>query len=200
MDMLAHENAVLDINNLLEISKDAGLENTGIRCVCRMSKITIGAAIWLKHLKNGLIRTFRRCEISQLCGFPNIIFYQQVVEPDECLLDIKGKSYSLRDAIRDESYSQKSLVIGVFMTFFDVHVNRIPYSGRLSYRELDPIDTLNHPMLDVERALLDELRIPLESAGYLHHNQRMVNTIIYASQLSQSYHVLQIADYDVSCI
>src|SRR5260363_397238 len=162
MDMLAHENAVLDINNLLEISKDAGLENTGIRCVCRMSKITIGAAIWLKHLKNGLIRTFRRCEISQLCGFPNIIFsvipsrltyldcqyffspadgiilYQQVVEPDECLLDIKGKSYSLRDAIRDESYSQKSLVIGVFMTFFDVHVNRIPYSGRLSYRELDP--------------------------------------------------------------
>ncbi|CCD29385.1 Putative phosphatidylserine decarboxylase [Candidatus Glomeribacter gigasporarum BEG34] len=129
-----------------------------------------------------------------------IILYQQVVEPDECLLDIKGKSYSLRDAIRDESYSQKSLVIGVFMTFFDVHVNRIPYSGRLSYRELDPIDTLNHPMLDVERALLDELRIPLESAGYLHHNQRMVNTIIYASQLSQSYHVLQIADYDVSCI
>src|SRR5260363_222555 len=116
-----------------------------------------------------------------------IILYQQVVEPDECLLDIKGKSYSLRDAIRDESYSQKSLVIGVFMTFFDVHVNRIPYSGRLSYRELDPIDTLNHPMLDVERALLDELRIPLESAGYLHHNQRMVNTIIYASQLSQ-YH------------
>src|SRR5260364_68276 len=66
--------AFLDINNLLEISKDAGLENTGIRCVCRMSKITIGAAIWLKHLKNGLIRTFRRCEISQLCGFPNIIF------------------------------------------------------------------------------------------------------------------------------
>src|SRR5260363_28987 len=74
MDMLAHENAVLDINNLLEISKDAGLENTGIRCVCRMSKITIGAAIWLKHLKNGLIRTFRRCEISQLCGFPNFFF------------------------------------------------------------------------------------------------------------------------------
>lgn len=128
-----------------------------------------------------------------------VILYQKVVEPDERLLDIKGKSYSLYDAIQDESYSQKSLVIGIFMTFFDVHVNRIPYSGRLSYRELDLIDTFNHPMLNVENTLLDELRIPLESAEYLHHNQRMLNTI-YAPQLGQSYHVLQIADYDVNRI
>src|SRR5260363_29892 len=95
MDMLAHENAVLDINNLLEISKDAGLENTGIRCVCRMSKITIGAAIWLKHLKNGLIRTFRRCEISQLCGFPNIIF--SVIQVG-WLISILSTSFRLQTA------------------------------------------------------------------------------------------------------
>jgi phosphatidylserine decarboxylase len=128
-----------------------------------------------------------------------IILYQRAVEPDECLVDIKGKPYSLREAMRDRSYCWPSLVIGVFMTFFDVHVNRVPYSGRLSYRELDPIDTLNHPMLEIEKKLLEELRISTEDAVYLHHNQRMVNRID-SPVLGQPYYVLQIADYDVDSI
>jgi phosphatidylserine decarboxylase len=128
-----------------------------------------------------------------------IIVYQSVVQPDECLVDIKGKPYSLRQALRDDSYCWPSLVIGVFMTFFDVHVNRVPYSGLLSYRELDPIDTLNHPMLEVEKGLLEELRIRTDKAVYLHHNQRMVNRIDSLA-LGQSYYVLQIADYDVDSI
>ena len=128
-----------------------------------------------------------------------IILYQRAVQPDECIVDIKGRSYSLRDALRDPHYDAPSLVIGIFMTFFDVHVNRIPYSGHLSYRQLDPIDTYNHPMLDVEKSILGELRIASDTLGYLHFNQRMVNRI-YSSTLGQSYYVLQIADYDVDCI
>ncbi len=128
-----------------------------------------------------------------------VIIYQETVQPDEAIVEIKGKAYSLREALRDPHYQAPSLVIGIFMTFLDVHVNRIPFPGQLSYKELDPIDTYNHPMLDVEKALFDELRIPTESMEYLHHNQRMVNRI-YASELGQSYYVLQIADYDVDCI
>src|SRR5688572_6346733 len=78
-----------------------------------------------------------------------IILYQRTVEPDECIVDIKGKPYSLLDALRDPTYDRRSLVIGIFMSFFDVHINRVPYPGRLSYRELDTIDTYNHPMLEV---------------------------------------------------
>jgi phosphatidylserine decarboxylase len=85
------------------------------------------------------------------------------------------------------------------MTFYDVHVNRVPYPGRLSYRELDPIDTYNHPMLEVEREILEDLRVSTDSLEYLHHNQRVVNRI-YSVQLGATYHVLQIADYDVDCI
>src|SRR5439155_581718 len=44
-----------------------------------------------------------------------------------------------------------------------------------------------------------ELHINLESAGYLHQNQRVVNRVD-ASELDQSYYVLQIADYDVDSI
>jgi phosphatidylserine decarboxylase len=128
-----------------------------------------------------------------------IIIYQKEVRPDESIVDIKGRRYTLRDALRDPHYDAPSLVIGIFMTFFDVHVNRIPYSGLLSYKELDPIDTHNHPMLDVEKSIFDELRIRPDSLEYLHHNQRVLNRI-YSSELGGSYYVLQIADYDVDCI
>jgi phosphatidylserine decarboxylase len=128
-----------------------------------------------------------------------IILYQKTVAPDEPIVDIKGKSYSLRDAIRDQRYDQTSLVVGIFMTFFDVHVNRIPFAGRLSYKLLEPIDTYNHPMLEVERAILEELRVSLASARYLHCNQRVLNRVD-SVHLSQAYYMLQIADYDVDSI
>lgn len=128
-----------------------------------------------------------------------IILYQEVVKPDECLVEIKGKSYCVRDALRDPHFEGDSLVIGIFMTFYDVHVNRVPYSGLLSYKLLDPITTHNHPMLEVEKNILDQLHVGPAALEYLHHNERMVNRV-YAPDLRQSYYMLQIADYDVNCI
>jgi phosphatidylserine decarboxylase len=128
-----------------------------------------------------------------------IIVYQREVRPEEAIVTIKGKDYTLRDALRDPEYSAPSLVIGIFMTFFDVHVNRIPYPGQLSYKELDPIDTYNHPMLDVETGIFEDLRLPTDTLEYLHHNQRMVNRV-FSSDLGLTYYMLQIADYDVDCV
>jgi phosphatidylserine decarboxylase len=128
-----------------------------------------------------------------------VILYQRTVDPDEVIVELKGRNYSLQDALRDPSFDRRCLVIGIFMTFFDVHVNRIPFSGRLSYRALDPIDTLNHPMLDVEKDILDDLRVSAERAEYLHYNQRMVNRVD-STALGQSYYLLQVADYDVDSI
>ena len=128
-----------------------------------------------------------------------IVVYQQTVMPHEPIVDIKGKSYSLQDAIRDPSYDRESLVIGVFMTFVDVHINRIPFPGRVSYKELEDIGTHNQPMLAVEKSLLKHLRLDTSAAAYLHTNQRMLNRV-YAPALGQSYFILQIADYDVNSI
>jgi len=128
------------------------------------------------------------------------ILYQMVVEPTEAIVDIKGKAYSLQDALFDSTYNQKSIVASIFMAGWDVHINRIPYSGRLSYRLLDPIATYNHSMLDMERAILEEVEhLPLEEATYMRHNQRMVNRID-STQLGQSYYIIQIADYEVNCV
>ncbi len=128
-----------------------------------------------------------------------VILYQKEVDPDESIVDIKGVSYSLRDALRDGSYDKRSLVIGIFMTFYDVHINRVPYPGRLSYRMLEPIDTYNHPMLALEKTILDELRVPAAGEVYMRQNQRMLNRI-ECTDLGLTYYVLQIADYDVDSI
>lgn len=128
-----------------------------------------------------------------------MILYQRTVAPDARIVDIKGRAYSLRRAMRDDTYDRVSLVIGIFMTFYDVHINRLPYPGRISYRLLEPIESLNHPMLDVEKSLIDDLRIDMRGAGYLHNNQRMLNRV-YAPNLREWYYILQVADYDVDCI
>ncbi|CAA9481172.1 MAG: Phosphatidylserine decarboxylase [uncultured Solirubrobacterales bacterium] len=128
-----------------------------------------------------------------------VVLYQEEVGPSDSIVDIKGKPYSLREALREPNFDRPSLVIGIFMTFFDVHINRVPYPGRLSYRQLDPIDTLNHPMLEVEENILEDLRVAPSRAEYLRHNQRMVNRIETPGS-EGPYYVLQIADYDVDSI
>ncbi len=86
-----------------------------------------------------------------------IILYAKKVTPDESIVDIKGKPYSLNTAMRDKDYDRESLVIGIFMTFYDVHINRIPYAGRLSYKELEPISSYNYPMLNVEKDIVNDI-------------------------------------------
>ena len=58
-----------------------------------------------------------------------IILYQREVRPEQPIVNIKGRPYSLRDALCNPGFQHECLVIGVFMTFFDVHVNRLPYPG-----------------------------------------------------------------------
>ncbi len=128
-----------------------------------------------------------------------IILYATPVSPDAELVQIKGRPYALRTALRDPTFDRECLVVGIFMTFYDVHVNRVPYAGRLNYRELDPIDTFNYPMIEVEKDLLEELAPYTRRAGYLFNNQRVVNRI-FSIDLGQAYYVLQVADYDVDCI
>jgi phosphatidylserine decarboxylase len=128
-----------------------------------------------------------------------IILYQKVVQQDEGILDIKGKQYTISEAIREKDIDGSFLVIGIFMTLYDVHINRIPYPGRLSYRELDPLCCTNYPMLDVEKGLLENFHFESKNAVYLHYNQRMLNKI-FSPELNLCYYILQIADYDVDSI
>jgi len=55
------------------------------------------------------------------------ILYQKVVDsPEDPVIEIKGVNYTLKDVLQDPDYNKPALVIGIFMSFYDVHINRIP--------------------------------------------------------------------------
>ena len=117
----------------------------------------------------------------------------------EQVLEIKGIDYTLQDVMGDKDYNQPSLVIGIFMSFYDVHINRIPYSGiLLNINRLEPIESTNKPMLAVEKDILNKVINP-NNMDYLKYNERVLNTI-YNSSLDYTYYIVQIADEDVNVI
>ena len=127
------------------------------------------------------------------------ILYQKFVEDaNDPIIEIKGVNYTLQDVLQDKTYNKPSLVIGIFMSFYDVHINRIPYPGVLSYKLLDPIESMNKPMLATEKDILD-MAINPNNMEYLKYNERMRNTI-YSTKLDYTYHLVQIADEDVNVI
>jgi len=126
------------------------------------------------------------------------IIYQKVVQPSEAVVEIKGINYTLKDVMSDDEYDKPSLVIGIFMSFYDVHINRIPYGGILKYKPLEPIESTNKPMLAVEKDILNKVINP-DNMEYLKYNERMSNTV-YVPSLDYTYHIIQIADEDVNVI
>ena len=84
------------------------------------------------------------------------------------------------------------------MSFYDVHINRIPYGGVLKYKNLEPIESTNKPMLAVEKDILNKVINP-NNMDYLKFNERMSNEV-YVPSLDYTYHIIQIADEDVNVI
>ncbi len=126
------------------------------------------------------------------------ILYQKVVQPGEQVLEIKGIDYTIQDVMGDKDYNQPSLVIGIFMSFYDVHINRIPYGGVLKYKHMEPIESMNKPMLAVEKDILNKVINP-NNMEYLKYNERMFNQV-YVPSLDYTYYLIQIADEDVNVI
>lgn len=127
------------------------------------------------------------------------ITYARVVQPDERLVQVKGVQYTVRELLRDKSYNHTSLVVGVYMTFLDVHFNRMPTDGWLEYKFLPPIDGYNLSMRMIEEALLSG-RVPDFSSGtYLVKNQRCVCTV-RSPHYDKPIYIVQIADEEVDRI
>jgi len=85
-----------------------------------------------------------------------IILYQKVVAKDDgAIIEVKGRNFTLHDLLQKD-LEQPALVIGVFMTAADVHVNRVPMDGILRYERVEHIYTRNLPMLWVEEMLTEQ--------------------------------------------
>lgn len=126
------------------------------------------------------------------------ILYAKQVKADEEIVEIKGKNFTLKHLIGDNDFNQDAIVIGIFMTMCDVHINRVPYGGMITYKRLDPITTSNKPMLSQEFDIFDG-DPKSEHLDYLFENERMLN-IISVPKLKYKYYVIQIADSEVDVI
>jgi phosphatidylserine decarboxylase len=120
-----------------------------------------------------------------------------VTDPSKPILQVKGRYYSLQDIFEDRQYTLPSLVLEIFMTSWDVHINRISMAGNLSYKELPAISSVNYPMMKTEKNILKGIIGDPEQIQYMKSNQRVLNTV---KTVNQTYYILQVADRDASVI
>ena len=128
-----------------------------------------------------------------------VLYTKDVVNPED-FLDIKGKEYSLKDMLADQSYDLPALVIGIFMSYLDVHINRVPVSCYyLSRRETNQIHTHGVSMVMVENELLEDFNYEKTDLDYLVYNEKHVS-MFYSTAINGRFYIVQTADRDVDVI
>lgn len=144
---------------------------------------------------NRPIYTDSSCFYAPADGF---VVYSEVVKPNEDVVKIKGVDYTV-NALLQEEIEQPCLVIGIFMTALDVHVNRLPTDGFVKHEKMDAIKVNNLSMREIEKQILKGLKLDYNQMQYALYNARMKNRI-YCPRISQHYWIVQIADYEVDVI
>lgn len=134
-------------------------------------------------------------------GADGIIIYQEVVKPNERILEIKGKNYTVSDILMNNNLPNINYyVIGVFMTLYDVHINRMPTDGILKWKHLNSIQSYNLPMIFMEKGIFsNDINYKTQDHSYLFNNERRLNEIYYLKK-DIKYNAVQIADLDVDTI
>jgi phosphatidylserine decarboxylase len=133
--------------------------------------------------------------LSPADGF---VLYSKEVDPDEDIIDVKGGEYTVNTLLREE-IKERCLIVGIFMTCIDPHVNRIPTNGFLSFEKLPCLKVTNLSMRPIERAIFDKMQINYNDCRYAFYNEAYKNTIL-APRLDQKYYLVQIADFEVDVI
>lgn len=127
-----------------------------------------------------------------------ILVFQKEVEATEPIVEVKGKFFTPQCLLDDFEYTNRSLIISVYMTSYSVHYNRMPTSGFITYGTLECLKTNNLPMLYFEKKILQNI-VDFNECEYLFYNERRVSTI-YVPKMNYTYYIVQTADLDVNCI
>lgn len=129
-----------------------------------------------------------------------IVIHADVIDDPAIPVEIKGANYSIAELVAPfEPFDEPCAVVGIFMTFYDVHINRMPSSGAVNWRMAESVKSYNRPMLFVENDVLDDDMRDAYTAesAYLKDNARCVNRI---GNGDLYYDLVQIADLDVDVI
>lgn len=136
-----------------------------------------------------------------------IINQKFVTNLNDPLMVIKGKEYSLKYALGNNDKAIETIekaggafVCDIFMTFYSVHINRVPVDSFLSYEKISCAESYNKSMLDVEENLFKgKFDKAIQNLEYMFTNERVLSTC-HAPGLGINYFMVQIADVDVNSI
>ena len=129
-----------------------------------------------------------------------VLYAHNIVEPTDNIIEIKGRNFTLRDLLDDPKYDEPSLVIGIFMTFYSVHINRIPTNGYLVEEHFTPfIYTHGISMYQLEQDIFGKKAFDNSTLEYLFCNERKIITV-YSPIIKDNYYLIQVADKDVNVI
>jgi len=105
------------------------------------------------------------------------VVYVRSVPPAVPVISIKqNKSVLLKDIMKEDVVEEK-LLIGIFMSPFDVHYNRSPLSGEVAFVRHYPPETRNHHMGSMHwRSILKKIPI-YQNSIHIVANERTVTKI-----------------------
>jgi len=126
------------------------------------------------------------------------ILYSNVVKPDEDIISVKGMDYTVNELMQ-EKIKERCMVIGIFMAYVDVHINRIPTNGWVKYEKLDSLKANELSMRTMENHILKEFEVKYDNIEYALYNMRVKNRI-FCPWIQQHYWLIQIADFEVDVI
>jgi phosphatidylserine decarboxylase len=127
------------------------------------------------------------------------IISQSRVAPAGDVIEAKGVDVTLSDLLKPWKIDQPCLVIGVFLSFYDVHIVRMPTSGILTNQHVDPIRTANLPMLYEEQSIVKKGVVSKIDLRYMATNARVLCRI-NNTPMQYEYYMVLLADSDVNAI
>lgn len=165
------------------------------------SSITFGYTFWRYFW-------FFRNPVRRTPGGENIVspadgtvVYVERVPPDRPIISVKKQKHIDVSEIVRNDLGERKLIVGIFMSPFDVHYNRAPVSGQVDFVRHYPARLKNHHMTSMHwRSLVG--RFPIyENSPHILDNERTITKI--SGQFKNepiACHVVQIAGGSVSGI
>jgi phosphatidylserine decarboxylase len=122
------------------------------------------------------------------------VVYTRILQPQSPVIALKRqRTVSVSDIVK-EDLSETKVLIGIFMSPFNVHYNRSPMSGTVEYIRHHPAKLKNHHMTSMHYRSLFRLLPIYENSPHIVENERTV-TKVRGSFRDQSFwcYVVQIA-------
>lgn len=156
-----------------------------------------GKRYGLEFFRDPLRPIFCRPEMFLAPADGIVLYAHPNVKADEPIVVVKGRPFTPKDLLDEKELTGEFLCIGIYMTEYDVHVNRCPTAGYLTEEHKTPyLFTHDFSMMLEQDELLDAEKPDVADMGYLFPNERTI-VKCYAPKLKTSYYIVQIAERDV---